>query len=560
MPTARPAYLRHAAILVVAVCALGLMQSCGAPGGTPAVQTLPVQFNQPQESVRRLRAPDARTQSMMARLNRYRLHAFGSAHDVQPSDELYTAAFRHAVYLNTKNSKQYTPNPPADPLTGAPGSIGMEQLNIVPSTPWPNQSISAYDAKLTPSVMHTEDIFPDVPIGEIYPALVTHADMMGRLQAVVGGPGIMSAVGASESELYEDFVINGDVWLTSGAISQYRGYDLNSKTAAGVPLYNELDSIWYSRQGRSFLMRSSLKYLGYGAALDDGRYTPPWPIMFGRFAGVMMGLASRPLQNELSVWPTSNNTGADSVNRLGTSTDVNAGPNQYSGTPIHITLPSALPFYKDISIRNFTFDRTDAPAYPTQNNYRFLQFYSNVKSLSVGIAAGAVFATPNEYHGTGAPLAVVTNLQIVDWTATANLPGCMTQYTITLDPNTDFSKFNPGDRIVITWPGHPAFPVSYTITGKNAPVITVAVPCQFDPFSPAKPDINTKFDIFLAVSTGVTAIFDAGLANAELMIVPVAPLEPNATYHLRGEIRTPDYPLGSLPYEVIDVTFTTNNK
>ncbi|MBA2481916.1 MAG: hypothetical protein H0V44_14720 [Planctomycetes bacterium] len=548
MPTARFASLRSGAI-IAAICSAALLQSCGAPAGTPAVASLGPGSNASQESVRRERAPNARTQAMVAKLNAFRLQAFGAPRDVIPSDELYTAAYRHAVYTNTRNSRSYNPNPRPNPVTGLPGSIGSDSQNFVPRTDWKDQVVNAFQIRILPAVVHDEALFADLANGGIYPALRTHTDPMGRLLAVVGGPGIMSASGATESELTEDFVFNGDVWRDDGAVTPYRGYDLRSGN------YDETDSIWYSRHGHSFLMRSSLRYIGYGAVLDSPQYNPPWPVLNGQFAGVFLGLSSRPLVNELSSWPK--NTA--NVHRVGTSTDVQ-GPNQYCGPPIHITLPSSLPFLKDVGVVSFTFDKVGSvPFLGTQNQYRFLQFYSNVNSLVVGMQGGATF-TGNEYHGVGGPVAVVSNLQVLDWTAAVNLPGCNIQYNITLDPSTDFTKFNVGDRIVIRYPGQTQFPVSYTITGKASPIIQVIVPCQLDPFAPPtpKPDQTTKFDIFLASSVGVTALFDRNMANAELIAVPIAPLEPNSTYTWSCSVRTADFPVGGIALPMTG-TFTTNS-
>ncbi|MBA3708495.1 MAG: hypothetical protein H0W83_06725 [Planctomycetes bacterium] len=537
----------------VAAASMALFQSCG-DNGSPVNQDRGGALPKPPESVRRLDAPSARTQALINELNVLRTEAyFGVPHNVSNSNELYTAAFRHAVYLNTKNSATYNPNPPPT-LTGAPGDPGAETLNIRPETDW-NQQVSAFQIlNGGQAVIHDEDIFPGV--GRIYPALYTAKDPMNRVLAVAGGPGLLRSVGASQAELYEDFAFSGNIFRATGSASPYRGYEI------GLGTYDELQSIWYSRHGRSFLMDASLRYVAYASAYDDGgngAYIPPWPILYGRFAGVLMGLGSRPLVQERGIWPNSTST---NVNRFGTDT-VNQGPNQYSGVPISISLPSRLPIIRDIGVRGFggtlsvTFTKSSAVGVP--NSWRFLQFYSSTEGLVIPVATGATF-TGNEYHGVGGPVPAVTNLPVLLWTWQSTTLTGDRVYIIGLDPSTDFSKIAVGDRITISYPGQPKFPVTYTILAVNAPSrqVTILVPGGGDPFFGISPNpLTTKFDIFSATSTSITALVDKNLADGELVIQPIAPLEPNSTYTVSIGLKTADYPLGAA-YDDITMTFTTN--
>ncbi|MBA3708491.1 MAG: hypothetical protein H0W83_06705 [Planctomycetes bacterium] len=135
-------------------------------------------------------------------------------------------------------------------------------------------------------------------------------------------------------------------------------------------------------------------------------------------------------------------------------------------------------------------------------------------------------------------------------------------YIVELDPSTDFSKIAVGDRITISYPGKAKFPVSYPILAVNAPSrqVTILVPGGGDPFFGISPDpLTTKFDIFSATSTAITALVDKNLANGELVIQPIAPLEPNSTYTLSLAVKTADFPVGA-GYQDLTVTFTTNSK
>ena len=66
---------------------------------------------------------------------------------------------------------------------------------------------------------------------------------------------------------------------------------------------------------------------------------------------------------------------------------------------------------------------------------------------------------------------------------------------------------------------------------------------------------NVRCDIFTAAGTGVVAEIDSFLRDGELFLVPVAPLELNATYEVQLNLRTASYSTGLLQWQ-----FQTNNK
>ncbi|MBA3709514.1 MAG: hypothetical protein H0W83_11930, partial [Planctomycetes bacterium] len=221
------------------------------------------------ESVDRLQAPMARSSAITAKLNQYRAETYGMAMDVQHRNVLYTAAYRHAVFLNTVNSASYDSR---SPNSGTEGSI------ITPN--------SGREDLLTEMDLRTTGVFP---------ALFTNADPYTRVERVVGSPDVLDG---TRSLVYEDYVFSGNIWRADGTTSAFRGFDRDSQNVA----FDEVDNLWYTRHGRTMLMRPTLRSIGYGA-VGDGSVSPPWPILNGRFLGVFSAIVSRPLTAQLGRWP-----------------------------------------------------------------------------------------------------------------------------------------------------------------------------------------------------------------------------------------------------------------
>jgi hypothetical protein len=271
---------------------------------------------QPPESVIRSQAPTARSQQITGRLNRYRAESFSVrasvSDDVMHSNVLHTAAARHSIYLNSINASTYR-------TTGAAG---------VPTS------------AVTPATLYVDLRRETVaPTGQ-FPALYTSPALFNRIAAVTGSSDLLKAAGTAN----EYYVFRGDVPLTAGGNSEFRGY-----ADADV-----IDSIWYSRRGRATLMRDELVYIGYGAANDEmqgqQRLPPPgWEILNGQFVGALTTLSTPTPTHRLSVWPKDYST---NIRTFGTDTDlVNIAQDgvenvrhQYAGPPIHITLPTSEPF------------------------------------------------------------------------------------------------------------------------------------------------------------------------------------------------------------------------
>ena len=246
----------------------------------------------PAESIIRLDSPFDRSLAYTAQLNTRRLETFRTEMPVIHSNVAYTAAYRHAVYLNTLNSAEYQPNganPNGDPVQASTDTItgGTAYATLRAETP---------------------------PAGNrIFPALFTNSAAYARVAAVVGSPDLLA--GCSPSDINEFFVFNGNIPTSS--------------------------------RGRTALMRASLKAWAYGSAYDGNCVCPPWPILDQRFMGTVTTVTYAQKVAMLGYWPNPNN---NDVCPYGLDTDiasVGGAANvryDYSGPPIHITIPVAEPF------------------------------------------------------------------------------------------------------------------------------------------------------------------------------------------------------------------------
>jgi len=300
---------------------LAALAGCGtdsSPLNAPTADNLP----KPPESVTREQAPTGRSQDVIGSINRYRAQTYGTALDVEHRNVAYTAALRHAAYLNTVNSVEYSPS-----QTGISGAEGR----VITTTS-------------TLEDLRREDTVPAAsPTQRPYPALYTNTTLYNRLAAVVGGradlslsPGVL---------VMEDYVFNGNIpqegtGNTTGQ-TQFRGFNMDLRNDADPTQYefNAADALWYSMHGRLLAMRPTVRYMGYAEPNDKTTYPTPWPLFRGRFKGVWTSIATSDLTAQLGKWPNDLNV---DVNPYGLDTDI-GGTVPYAGPPIHLTLPVAEP-------------------------------------------------------------------------------------------------------------------------------------------------------------------------------------------------------------------------
>jgi hypothetical protein len=312
-----PAYLSSSLVGGLVLLCAGCSSEDKSALNAPAANGLP----QPAQSQVRLQAPSQRSGAITGKLNRYRAESLSvevpTKADVSHSNVLYSAAVRHSAYMNSVNSVNYNPRGTST------GGVGVPTTAITEAS--------------TYSDFRAEKTLPTSI--SIFPALMTHNDIYARFAAIVGSPDVLNAAGVAN----EFYVFNGDVPLPSGSNSEFRGY------ADG----DVIDSIWYSRRGRTTLMRNDLTFIGYGAVSDEiqgQNVRPPngWEVLGGKFTGTLSTLSNARAQYALSVWPKDFQTG---VRTFGTDTDldkISAEPtkvrHQFAGPPIHVTLPTTQPF------------------------------------------------------------------------------------------------------------------------------------------------------------------------------------------------------------------------
>jgi hypothetical protein len=311
-----PAYLSSSLVGGLVLLCAGCSTEDKSPLNAPAANGQP----QPAQSQVRLQAPNPRSGEITRKLNLYRAQSLTvqvpTKADVAHSNVLYSAAVRHSVYMNTVNSVNYNP-------TGiGTGGVGVVTTAITPASTYVN--------------FRAETTLPTTT--SIFPALMMNTDIYARFAAVVGSPEVLNVAGVAN----EFYVFRGDV-TNNGLNSNFRGYSDG----------DVIDSIWYSRRGRTTLMRPDLTYIGYGSVNDEiqGRSVNPpagWEVLGGKLIGSLSTLSNARAQYALSVWPKDLQTG---VRTYGTDTDlamISGQPttvrHQYAGPPIHVTLPTTEPF------------------------------------------------------------------------------------------------------------------------------------------------------------------------------------------------------------------------
>lgn len=559
--------LRRAIPVFASGTLLLIAAGCGSGGGsTSSFYSPPNNVIKPQDTINRVASPQPRSDALTAHLAQYRGEALGASAGLFQSrhdDVLYTSAVRHAIYLNTVNS------------AGVPSyGGGPEGGTILPETDY--------------STLLTEPIAGGSP----WPMCFTNSDLVGRIQAVYGGTTLLGSIGADRYLVDELHFFDGDIWREDGTISDFRGYP---KTSA-----DPVEMAWYQRRGRQHLMRASLVYFGYGAKDDpvpNGVVAnPPYPILNNRYLGSMSVVHARPLAGALGWWP---NNGNININPYGLDTDIN-GPEQYSGPPIHVTLPVAEPFNRTNGVLALDLTRVDnyegTPVAPTApysaTTYRRFRVFSNVENLQVVSTTDPV----GGFTAVGTPAPVISNAPMLNSNRISYGPPPTAPtyiyaiYRIQFGGGIDLGTAavpiaEPGDTLeikienkanplpsgssVATW--------SYTIINVNydAKWVETSIPIfawpggfpeapfESSPTTPATRIIrygninNVSLSVFKPSGGVVTAEVDdvMKLANGELMVMPMAPLEKNAWYRFRFQLRTPSY---DCPLKT--VYFRTNNR
>ena len=330
------------AIVGGACLGIAVLGGCGAADGDPVSAPVSASQIKPPQSVPRENAPLERSAQLMAKINLYRQQTFGQSSNVEHRNVPYTAALRHAIYLNTINSSDVVRGPTGD--TGA-ATVNLDSTNTLPD-------------------LREESVVPTDSGSRPFPALFTHPDLYSRVAAVVGSPDVLNLSPAAL--VMEDYVFNGNIPLASiaggggggggagggggGASSTnsaFRGFNLDQRNAADPTRYqfDAADNLWYSMHGRILAARQGVRYMGY-AQVDDlnqspqRNFAPPYPLFGGRFKGVWVSILSSDIVAQDGFWPNDFNT---NVNPYGLDTDVQSTVS-YVGPPIHVTSAVAEPF------------------------------------------------------------------------------------------------------------------------------------------------------------------------------------------------------------------------
>lgn len=565
-----------------AVAGACLLVGCGGGDGVSAqalTGTLP-ENPKPPESVAAEYAPAFRSLALTNKLNAYRQETFGTPMYALHSDQLYTAAYRHAVYLNSANSEGYLGNPILQP-----NPAEVENISTVVTT--------AYE------YLRDEQWVPTA--GALFPALFTDDDLGNRVRAIAGTRDLFTLLGNNASDVDEFYIFNGDIRRTdTGTNSPFRGFNLDVKDNADPNkyLYDAVDNVWYTRRGRSVLARANLRLFGYGQKDDaprGARVDPPYPIFNGKFKGVLDVMWDRTDANQFGYWPSDNH---QNVNPYGLDTDL-LGPTDYVGPPISFQLPVNEPILNTTGIIYFTMHKVasygDATADGAAvvlpagagNAWRGLQLFSNVLGLVVPAGIGVFGA--GEYRPVGTPAPTIPNASVIAVTVGGDVAPPIwlvpaTLVTITLPPNVDISTVAAGDTVVthvangsaagdLYWTAANGAGVFGTDPNTNSIIVAVPKPPWWEapfltsnPFIPANVDNvwdDLTIDVFSAAANGVTANVDPRLRNGEFVVVPQAPLERNAWYRVRLALRTASqtFPEGATPVNGIYYQwfFKTNN-
>jgi hypothetical protein len=559
--------LRRAIPVFASGTLLLIAASCGSGGGsTSSFYTVPNNIPKPADTINRAASPQPRSDALTYHLAQYRSEALGASaalFQARHDDVMYTAAVRHAIYLNSINSA-------AVPAYGG----GPETATITAET--------AYETLITEPVTG----------GSPWPMLYTSSDLLARVQAVYGGTALLNSIGADRYLVDELYLFDGDVWRSTGTISDFRSY----AASAADPV----ESAWYQRRGRQHLMRASLVYFGYGAKADpvpNGVVaTPPYPILNNRFVGALTVVHARPLAGAQGWWPNNNN---QNVNPYGLDTDM-GGTEQYSGPPIHITLPVAEPLMITNGVLALDLTRVDqydgvavSPTFPySQTTWRRFRVFSNVENLQITSTTDPV----GGFTVAGTPAPVISNAPMLYANRIDYGPPPPTVYLTYAIYRINFgggidlgSAASPlveiGDtlRIKVENKANPlpttasVGEFSYDIVNVNYDSKWVEVnvpvfrwendypvpPFESSPTTPATEMIrygnveNVSLSVYKPTGGRFVAEVDdvMSLTNGEMMLVPIAPLEKNSWYRFRFQLRTPSFDTG-----LKTVFFKTNGR
>jgi len=548
--------LSLAGLGVIAAIAVG----CSDKEGVSPLVLAPPNAPKPPDSVFREVSPQMRSAQLQSKLAQRRQETFGSGlFGVAHHDINYTAAYRHAVYLNTVNSN------------------GADVAASIPSVP-PVDIITPDSSYVA---LYNEPVVPGA--GYRWPALFTNDALPSRVEAVSGGRDLMRSLGAGAVD--EVYVFNGDVFRTNGTTVQFRGYPQT--------VGDSVDQVWYSRRGRAVAMRAALRTFGFGHKNDvsaqNGAYSPPYPLFGGQFLGVVTMISASPAAAALGSWPNDNN---QDVNPYGLDTDV-GGPGQYAGTPLHITLPVDEPIVRNTGVVELSLTKVDgygsstgvAPLVPTNGD--LVRVYSNVSGLTI-----TTTNTGTGVYGVDGPIAPsVTGVRVTGWSQTGRIspagingPTADEDGFVVATLSSGVSNFAVGDFVemrITDGDPNPNVPVNqkpdvgsygrFQVTGVNAATGAIEINCgavetqspgflfiddliwqlRKDPVtsSATKQFVdfdNLEIDLYKTGATAKSGEVDdkLKLRNGEILIVPLAPLEASTWYRFQYHFKTTSYDSG----------------
>lgn len=560
----------HRPLLAAGAIIVGLLSGCSE--GDSALNPNTGGVVAPPESVSRLSAPSTRTDEVVRRLNTLRVQTYQdelvangmpvsqvpSYVSVASSNELYTSAVRHAVYLNGLNSAQSVTS---GGVTG-PGAVGTA---ITPEA-------SLYDDLVDEDVQPTNVAWP-------FPAMYTAPVPVQRVLAVRGGPDLVRLYRSDARRVDELYVFNGNVWTNNGTLSPFRGFNTDNVSDVIGPV----DNLWYSPRGRVLLMRAALRAVGFGHPYDsvNGAVArPPYPILGGRFEGVFLGLSEQTLVAQPGHWPNNGNTDVMPYG-LHTGPGSRGGDSYsgYQGPPIHFSLPVAEPLISADGALRITITKV-APESPLQGSTGRLNIYTSLDNVQVQLPALAAVpgqdATQEEidryalsqrqFNKGGAPYQPVTlgpintiagiiqtNFSAVQFFPEVSLYGVLPGDVInvfgdagstatgsagTTLPPTAFTRssglvIENGDRADLE-----SLDGEYQVGGGTLRVLWFGPdPGAYYQRFPAQPNAQGT-----VVSNRDSAPFDPSISpflrDGEVVIVPVEPLEPNTTYEVSVSAQT----------------------
>jgi hypothetical protein len=426
-----------------------LSQSCGKNlSGDPLEQNS-------NNSVAVRSSPGLRSIQLQYHLNLFRDQTFSLpgapyASNVVESDVLYTAAFRHATNINTANTVGSYSN------TTVPSYIdNIDPANVTggttnTTTGGTSGANNQNDLLLKMATMEFQSTAKTPPQ---FPALFTDPDLFIRIEAVDGGASLVD--GAVTVTPFEDYEFNGDIFQTTstsgsgqsgGVVSApatgasttfpyFRGFNTDALTDANGAQYqfDAVDNMWYTRVGRTAIMRASTLAFAFAGTYDSNDYRPPYPILDNRFTGSFLSIGYSNLFARLGMWPNDglqpNGTVEAGVTTYGLDTDV-GGQNQYCGPPIHVTLPVFEPVLISPNSACLVSFTKMLNVDPRDNSLATV-----VATVSGGVVTNLNLATPGSgYSSASAPAVVITGggaTTNASGTAVVNADGTIGQVILT---------------------------------------------------------------------------------------------------------------------------------